>query len=227
MDNRFGSAQGLDFGLRVGSVRRRLARRSLKPQLNPIRTWVRQGRTDAWIAHQLDVSVGDIRSFKREHELAPADAADGEPFVPGAEADEPDLRAEDDALVAEALEAEQRQATQVGADAAPGTGEEEEGEGGDDTADTEDGEDRPKRRRRGRRGGRGRTRARKPTTLDGTFDHGEEGYGLWLDPAVQDDPTYAEHWAGHRPVSVTIEPDRIVISRAGEEAADEDEADAD
>jgi hypothetical protein len=208
MDNRFGSAEGLDFGLRVGSVRRRLARRSLKPQLNQIRTWVRQGRTDAWIAHQLDVSVSDIRAFKREHELAPSDAADGEPFVPGAEADEPDLRAEDDALVAEALEAE-RQA--------------EEEEAGDDTADTEDGDDRPKRRRRGRRGGRGRTRARKQTTLQGTFDHGEEGYGLWLDPAVQDDPTYAEHWAGHRPVSVTIEPDRIVISRAGQDAGDDDE----
>jgi hypothetical protein len=208
MDNRFGSTNGVDFGRRVGSVRRRLARRSLKPQLNQIRTWVRQGRTDAWIAHQLDVSVGDIRSFKREHELAPADAGDGDPFVPGAESDEPDLRAEDDALVAEALEAE-RQA---------------EAEAGEDTADTEDGEDRPKRRRRGRRGGRGRTRARKPAALEGTFDHGEEGYGLWLDPAVQDDPTYAEHWAGHRPVSVTIEPDRIVISRAGEEAGDDEDA---
>ncbi len=184
-----------------------MARRSLKPQLNQIRTWVRQGRTDAWIAHQLDVSVGDIRSFKREHELAPADGGDGEAFVPGVEADEPDLRAEDDALVAEALEAE-RQA--------------EEEAGDEDTADTEggDGDDRPKRRRRGRRGGRGRPRARKPTALEGTFDHGEEGYGLWLDPAVQDDPTYAEHWAGHRPVSVTIEPDRIVISRAGEDAGD-------
>src|SRR3954447_8496364 len=91
----------------IGSLRRRLARRSLKPQLNQIRTWVRQGRTDAWIAHQLDVSVGDIRSFKREHELAPADGGD-ESFVPGAEADEPDLRAEDDALVAEALEAERQ-----------------------------------------------------------------------------------------------------------------------
>ena len=213
MDNRFGSAGRVDFGPRVGSVRRRLARRSLKPQLNQIRTWVRQGRTDAWIAHQLDVSVSDIRAFKREHELAPADAANGEPFVPGAEADEPDLRAEDDALVAEALEAE-RQA-------------EEEEEAGEDTADTEDGEDRPKRRRRGRRGGRGRTRTRKRMTLEGTFDHGEEGYGLWLDPAVQDDPTYAEHWAGHRPVSVTIEPDRIVISRAGEEAGSDDGEDAD
>jgi hypothetical protein len=183
-----------------------LARRSLKPQLNQIRTWVRQGRTDAWIAHQLDVSVGDIRSFKREHELAPADSGDGEPFSPGAESDEPDLRAEDDALVAEALEAE-RQAEQEAGD--------------EDTADPDDEDDRPKRRRRGRRGGRGRSRARKPNTLEGTFDHGEEGYGLWLDPAVQDDPTYAEHWAGHRPVTVMIEPDRIVISRAGEDAGED------
>jgi hypothetical protein len=194
-----------------------LARRSLKPQLNQIRTWVRQGRTDAWIAHQLDVSVGDIRGFKREHELAPAEAGDGDAFVPGAEPDEPDLRAEDDALVAEALEAERQ------AEAAE--------EVADDTVDRsdedeDDGEERPKRRRRGRRGGRGRTRSRKAKALEGTFDHGEEGYGLWLDPAVQDDPTYAEHWAGHRPVAVTIEPDRIVISRAGEDAGNGDDDDA-
>jgi hypothetical protein len=185
-----------------------LARRSLKPQLNQIRTWVRQGRTDAWIAHQLDASVGDIRSFKREHELAPAEAGEGEPFVPGAEADEPDLRAEDDALVAEALEAE-RQAAEEAED-------EESVEGEDAEGDDED--DKPRRRRRGRRGGRGRPRTRRPKALEGTFDHGEEGYGLWLDPAVQDDPTYAEHWAGHRPVTVTIEADRIVINRAGEDA---------
>jgi hypothetical protein len=190
-----------------------LARRSLKPQLNQIRTWVRQGRTDAWIAHQLDVSVGDIRSFKREHELAPADA-EGESFAPGTDAEEMDLRAEDDALVAEALEAE-RQAEQEAED----EDESEEADEGDD------GEDKPRRRRRGRRGGRGRGRARKPRALEGTFDHGEEGYGLWLDPAVQDDPTYAEHWAGHRPVTVTIEADRIVISRAGEEAGDSGEDD--
>jgi hypothetical protein len=192
-----------------------LARRSLKPQLNQIRTWVRQGRTDAWIAHQLDVSVGDIRSFKREHELAPADGGDGEPFVPGTEPDEPDLRAEDDALVAEALEAE-RQAEAETAD---------DDEGDDNGEGDDDGDDRPKRRRRGRRGGRGRGRggARKPKALEGTFDHGEEGYGLWLDPAVQDDPTYAEHWAGHRLVTVTVEPDRIVITRAGEEPGGEDE----
>jgi hypothetical protein len=198
-----------------------LARRSLKPQLNQIRTWVRQGRTDAWIAHQLDVSVGDIRSFKREHELAPAEAGEGENFVPGAETDEPDLRAEDDALVAEALEAERQaeaEADTENGDRASSVPEGDKGDGGD-----EDDDDQPKRRRRGRRGGRGRGRGgggRKSKPLEGTFDHGEEGYGLWLDPAVADDPTYAEHWAGHRPVTVTIEPDRIVISRAGEDAGD-------
>ena len=53
--------------------------------------------------------------------------------------------------------------------------------------------------------------------LEGTFDHGEEGYGLWLDPAIQDNPIYAEHWAGHRPVEVAIEENRIVIRRLGED----------
>jgi hypothetical protein len=178
-----------------------LARRSLKPQLNQIRTWVRQGRTDAWIAHQLEVSVSDIRSFKREHELVPDDPGpNGD--EPGSGTDELDLRAEDDALVAAALEAEQ---------------EDEDDEEPDEGEDEDD--DKPKRRRRGRRGGRGRRR--KPKELEGTFDHGEEGYGLWLDPAVQDDPVYAEHWAGHRPVTVTVEAEQIVIRRAGEEPDDD------
>ena len=207
------------MGMPLGSLRRPLARRSLKPQLNQIRTWVRQGRTDAWIAHQLDVSVGDIRAFKREHDLAPADAAgdgDGEPFGAGGDGEEQDLRAEDDALVAAALEAELQAEEEE-------TDEDEAEEADEDEGDEEDeGEARPRRRRRGRRGGRGRRR--RPKGLEGTFDHGEEGYGLWLDPAVQDDPVYAEHWAGHRPVTVSVEPDRIVISRAGEDAdGDEDE----
>ena len=183
-----------------------MARRSLKPQLNQIRTWVRQGRTDAWIAHQLEVSVGDIRSFKTEHELSPADSGgDGDGDAPAvAEVEEQDLRAEDDALVAAALEAEMQ-----------AEGEEAEEEDAEAELDEDDEDEKPRRRRRGRRGGRGR---RKKRELEGTFDHGEEGYGLWLDPAVQDDPTYAEHWAGHRPVTVTVEPDQIVITRAAEES---------
>ena len=195
-----------------------MARRSLKPQLNQIRTWVRQGRTDAWIAHQLEVSVGDIRSFKREHELSAAEAeGDAEAFVPGAEPEEPDLRAEDDALVAAALEAE-RQAEAEGDD--EGDEDDTRDEDGDEDGDG-DGEKQRRGRRRGRRGGRGRRR--KPKALEGTFDHGDEGFGLWLDPAIQDDPVYAEHWAGHRPVTVSVEPDRIVIARAGEEAGDSDD----
>jgi hypothetical protein len=191
-----------------------LARRSLKPQLNQIRTWVRQGRTDAWIAHQLEVSVGDIRSFKREHELVPDEGANGDEGLSASASDEElDLRAEDDARVAAALEAEEDVAEE----------DVDEVEADEVEAAADDDEDKPTRRRRGRRGGRGRRR--KGKELEGTFDHGEEGYGLWLDPAVQDDPTYAEHWAGHRPVTVTIETNRIVISRAGEEAGDAEDDD--
>ena len=189
-----------------------MARRSLKPQLNQIRTWVRQGRTDAWIAHQLEVSVRDIDAFKREHELVPADAVSGDADAGPRLDEEPDLRAEDDALVAAALDAEP----------------EEDEDSDADSDDDEDGDgDKPRKRRRGRRGGRGR-RTRSKGPLEGTFDHGEEGYGLWLDPAVQENGVYAEHWAGHRPVTVTIEPDRIVIERAGDEAdSDDDDDDVD
>ena len=113
--------------------------------------------------------------------------------------------------MAAALEAEQE------ADAEPA---DEPADDSDDDEAPDDDDDKPKRRRRGRRGGRGRTR-RKPQALEGTFDHGDEGYGLWLDPAIQDDPVYAEHWAGHRPVTVSVEPERIIISRAGEESGGE------
>ena len=58
---------------------------------------------------------------------------------------------------------------------------------------------------------------RNTAPLEGTFDHGEEGYGLWLDPAIQENPIYAEHWAGHRPVEVAVEEDRIVIRRVGDD----------
>jgi hypothetical protein len=175
-----------------------MARRSLRPELNRIRAWVRQGRTDAWIAHQLEVTVQQIQAFKREQQLEPGDEPEG--VAAGDYDDEIDLRAEDDALIAAELDA-----------AAAERSEEEEEEEED-----EEGDEKPARRRRGRRGGRsGRGRRRSSGTLEATFDHGEEGYGLWLDPAVQDDPVYAEYWAGHRPVEVAIEEDQIVIRRAG------------
>ncbi len=183
-----------------------MTRRSLRPQLNQIRAWVRQGRTDAWIAHQLEVTVQQIQAFKREQDLEPG--ADVEGASVGDYDDEIDLRAEDDALIAAELDAAEAERAQEA----------------EDEDEDEDDEDRPKRRprRRGSRGGRGRRKA-GAGPLEATFDHGDEGYGLWLDPAVQDDPVYAEYWAGHRPVEVTIEEDQIVIRRAGGDEGDEDD----
>jgi hypothetical protein len=187
-----------------------MSRRSLRPQLNQIRGWVRQGRTDAWIAHQLEVTVQQIQAFKREHGLEP----DGEPSAEGAGADEVDLRASDDAAIAAELEAEEARRAEEEAKAA-----EEAARKAAEAEAEEDAEEEPARPKRSRGRARGgRRRAAGP--LEGTFDHGEEGYGLWLDPAVEDDPVYAEHWAGHRPVEVTIEEDQIVIRRAG---GDEDD----
>jgi hypothetical protein len=190
-----------------------MARRSLRPELNRIRAWVRQGRTDAWIAHQLEVTVQQIQGFKREQGLEPG--ADPDTVGAGIDFDdEIDLRAEDDALIAAELEAAEAHRAE----------EEEEGENGDEDGDEdEEGKQRSaSRRRRGRRGGRRSTR-RKSTPLEATFDHGEEGYGLWLDPAVQDDPIYAEYWAGHRPVEVAIEEDQIVIRRVGDDDNGDDD----
>ncbi len=190
-----------------------MSRRSLRPQLNQIRGWVRQGRTDAWIAHQLDVTVQQIQAFKREQDLEPDGAEPG-----GNSYEEVDLRAEDDAAIAAELEEEAAKRAEEEAkaaeEAAAKAAEQEAAEGDEE-------EEKPTKRARRSRGGRTRRRtASRP--LEGTFDHGEEGYGLWLDPAVQDDPVYAEHWAGQRPVEITIEEDQIVIRRAGG-GEDEDE----
>jgi hypothetical protein len=186
-----------------------MARKSLRPQLNQIRAWVRQGRTDAWVAHQLEVTVQEIEQFKRQNELV----NEGDESADGATAtdfEEIDLRAEDDALIAAELEAAALEAERARAEA-----ERAKAERGPTDDDDDDDDERPARRR-SRRGGRGRrSSARSTGPLEGTFDHGEEGYGLWLDPAIQDNPIYAEHWAGHRPIEVLVEEDQIIIKRAG------------
>jgi hypothetical protein len=176
-----------------------MARRSLKPQLNQIRAWVHQGRTDAWIAHQLEISATELREFRKQYDLTADDENAGSSEI--------DLRDEIEAEI-EAAAAEQEDVE-----------EEDESEDGEEGSD-EDSESgaagaRPKRRRRrGRRGGRGRRKE-----LEATFDHGEtDGYGLWLDAAIKDNPVYVEHWAGKSDVTVRIEADQIVIRRAGSPA---------
>jgi hypothetical protein len=68
--------------------------------------------------------------------------------------------------------------------------------------------------KRSRRGGRGRAKDdAPPIELEGVFDHGDEGYGLWLDGAVRDAGVYKAHWQGHADIVVRIEADQIVITR--------------
>lgn len=206
-----------------------MARKSLRPHLNQIRTWVRQGRTDAWIAHQLEVSGQDIAEFKRQNALDETESGESG----GELSEEFDMRAEDDALIAAeleaaALEAEREKAAKeakakAAAEKRAKAAAERRAKAAEEDDEQEDGEEdedeAPARRRRGRRGGRGRkSGAREGAELEGTFDHGEEGYGLWLDPAIQDDPVYAEHWAGHRPIEVKVEEDQIVIRRIREDS---------
>src|SRR4051794_19674383 len=185
-----------------------MARRSLKPQLNQIRAWVHQGRTDAWIAHQLEISASELREFRKQYDLSADDENAGSSEI--------DLRDEIEAEI-EAAAAEQEEEIE--------DEEDEDGEDGSEDSERDSAASgRPKRRRRrGRRGGRGRRKE-----LEATFDHGEtDGYGLWLDASVKDNPVYTEHWAGKREVTVRIDADQIVIRRAGSPAPESDDSAAD
>src|SRR4029078_5338677 len=101
-----------------------MAKKPLRSQLNQIRGWVRQGRTDAWIAHQLDVSASELREFRRRHELSAEEEDTGE----GELRDE--IEAEIEAL-SEAAEEEEE------AEAEEGEAEEGEAEEGDEKREGE------------------------------------------------------------------------------------------
>jgi len=53
------------------------------------------------------------------------------------------------------------------------------------------------------------------STYEAVFDHGSEGYGIWFDGMVKDDPMYKQFWKGLglRSIYVKLEEDRIVIVR--------------
>src|SRR4029077_617508 len=124
-----------------------MPRQSLRPQLNQIRAWVRQGRTDAWIAHQLGVTASQLNDFRQRHGLN----AEGE--EPSADIDLRDeIEAEIEAELGEPEPEEEEGAT-------------DEGEG--DSDDDGEGEKPTGRRRLRRRGRRGRGRRK---ALEATFD---------------------------------------------------------
>jgi hypothetical protein len=234
---------------------------TLRSQLNQIRLWVRQGRTDAWIAHKLDVSIDQLERFKRDHDLVEGGSAPGRPADPlSVPPPEPELEAEPepepepepgpdpdpDPDLAPIDEAED---TAVGPPPLDFTAvepveieeEDDEAEEEPEPADEPEPAEEPAQERAGRRGsdrerpgdratGAGRSRRRgrrggrrrrpKPASYEATFDHGEDGYGLWLDPSVVDNPVYAEHWAGKRAIIVTLDRDSITIRRADEDGAE-------
>ncbi len=64
------------------------------------------------------------------------------------------------------------------------------------------------------------------STYEAVFDHGNEGYGVWFDGVVREDPVYRQHWKGNRPIFVKLEKDHILITRelpgSGDDSDDED-----
>jgi cold shock CspA family protein len=55
--------------------------------------------------------------------------------------------------------------------------------------------------------------SREPESVfEGVLDHGErDGWGLWLDPAISENPIWKEHWAGVEAVIVKVAEDSIVL----------------
>jgi cold shock CspA family protein len=65
---------------------------------------------------------------------------------------------------------------------------------------------------------------REPESVfEGVLDHGErDGWGLWLDPSIAEDPIWKEHWAGVEAVVVKVAEDSIVLEADGTEPSSSD-----
>jgi cold shock CspA family protein len=59
---------------------------------------------------------------------------------------------------------------------------------------------------------RERVKSEPECVFEGVLDHGErDGWGLWLDPAITEDPIWKEHWAGIEAITVKVAVDSIVL----------------
>ena len=66
------------------------------------------------------------------------------------------------------------------------------------------------------------------SVFEGVLDHGErDGWGMWFDPAVADDPIWKEHWAGVESVVVKVAEDSIVLEVAGSTSSGESDGSSD
>ncbi|MGI9186731.1 MAG: hypothetical protein ACR2J9_04300 [Gaiellales bacterium] len=169
---------------------------SLKPQLNQIRTWVGEGVTDIWIAHQLGVTPAQIADFRRKQGLLRPDEA---PTPAKARAPRPAAAAAKP-RAPRAAKAEPAAATETPSAAADA-----------DEATSTDEDGTPKRRRRGRRGGRGRSKGRAQT-IPATLEHGDQGLVIRIDAAILTSDAYREHWAEVTAAGITVTAEGIALS---------------
>ena len=59
---------------------------------------------------------------------------------------------------------------------------------------------------------RERSRSEPESVFEGVLDHGErDGWGMWFDPSISEDPIWQEHWSGVESVVVKIAEDSIVL----------------
>ena len=61
------------------------------------------------------------------------------------------------------------------------------------------------------------------STFEGVLDHGErDGWGLWLDPSIAEDPIWKEYWSSVEAVVVKVAEDSIVLEADGAESPSAD-----
>ena len=185
---------------------------SLKPQLNQIRTWVGEGVTDIWIAHQLGVTPAQIADFRRKQGLLRPDEAPA-PVKARAPRAAAAPRAETKPRTPRAPKA-----------AAPAAEAEAPSESETDTSGTTSEDGTPKRRRRGRRGGRGRSKGRAQT-IPATLEHGEDGLVIRIDAAILSSEAYRAHWSDIAAGGITVTDSGIALSVAAAPSATEQDAD--
>jgi len=188
-----------------------MARRnsSLKPQLNQVRTWVAEGVTDIWIAHQLETTPAEVSAFRRQQGLLRPDEAAAAPAAPKPR------RARASTAATPRTRAPKAAAEEV----SPGES------SADDAPDEAivDGEAPAKRRRRGRRGGRGRGRS-KVEAIAATLERDDQGVTIRIDAAVLELNIFREHWLELTSGVITVSADGITLAVAPPES-DEEPAD--
>ena len=70
---------------------------------------------------------------------------------------------------------------------------------------------------------RERGRSEPESVFEGVLDHGErEGWGMWFDPSISDDPIWKEHWSDVEAVVVKVAEDSIVLEIDRRDGVSED-----